>query len=158
MLTPVRLPGLPAGLVTMICIEDVPPEAIDAGVKLFVTVGGLHTFNVAAAALGLLPAVVCNAPAVIVFVAAPAVLLVTSTMIVQPAVEIDVPLAIVKLPAVAVTPVHVPAFPAVPIVMPVGSVSVSALVGVIALAFVLPIVTVRLVLPTLTRSEAPTGY
>ena len=36
MLTPVSVPGLPAGLVTVISMTEVPPAAISAGVKLFV--------------------------------------------------------------------------------------------------------------------------
>jgi hypothetical protein len=123
------------------------------GLKLFVTVGGMYTFNVAVARLALFPALVCNAPAGIVFVAAPAVLLVTLTITVHPPAGMDVPLAIVKLPAlaVAVTPVHVPVFPTVLIVMPVGNVSVRALVNVMATEFVFPIVTVRFVFPPLAR-------
>jgi hypothetical protein len=107
--------------------------------------------------VGLLPALVCNAPAGIVFIAAPAVPLVTFTITVQPPAGIFVPLTIVKLPApaVAVTPVHEPVFPLVLIVMPAGKVSVNALVKVIALAFVLPIVTVRFVFPPEARSEVP---
>ena len=97
------------------------------------------------------PAEVCNTPAAIVFVAAPAVLLVTFTITVQPPMGIDVPLAIVKLPApaVVVTPVQVPVLPAVLMVIPAGNVSVNTLVNVMALPFVLPIVTVIFVLPPL---------
>jgi hypothetical protein len=64
-----------------------------------------------------------------------------------------VPFAIVKLPApaVAVTPVQVPLLPAVLIVMPTGKVSVNSALNVIAAAFVLPIVTVKLVFPPLAR-------
>jgi hypothetical protein len=85
------------------------------------------------------------------------VLLVTFTTTVHPPAGIDVPFAIVKLPApvVAVTPVHVPAFPAVLIVIPVGKVSVRALVNVIALALVFPMVTVRFVFPPLARFVTP---
>ncbi len=86
------------------------------------------------------------------FVAVPRVLLVTFTITVQPPAGIEVPLAIVKLPApaVAVTPLQVPVLPAVLIVMPDGKVSVSVAVVVIGLVFVLVMVTVRLVLPPLT--------
>lgn len=38
MLTPVKLPGLPAGLVTVITMLDVPPDAMIAGVNVLVTV------------------------------------------------------------------------------------------------------------------------
>lgn len=104
--------------------------------------------------LVLFPAVVCKAPAAMVFCAAPAVLLVTFTTIVHPPAGIEVPFARVKLPApaAAVTPVQVPVLPAVWIVIPVGKVSVRRLVRVMATAFVLPIVIVRLVLPPLARS------
>ena len=99
------------------------------------------------------PALVCKAPAAIVFTAAPAVLLVTFTITVQPPAGMLVPFAIVKLPApaVAVTPVQVPLLPAVLIVMPTGKVSVNSALNVIAAAFVLPIVTVKLVFPPLAR-------
>ena len=40
MLTPVRLPGLAAGLVTVMVMLDVPPSEMLAGVKTLVTVGG----------------------------------------------------------------------------------------------------------------------
>ena len=40
MLTPVRLPGLAAGLVTVISIVAMPPEAMVDGVKVLTTVGG----------------------------------------------------------------------------------------------------------------------
>ncbi len=39
MLTPVRLPGLLAGFVTVIVIVEVPPALIEAGLKLLATVG-----------------------------------------------------------------------------------------------------------------------
>jgi len=113
--------------------------------------------SVALAAAALLPPEVCSAFAAMVLAAAPAVEDVTFTITVQPPAGIDVPLAMVKLlaPALAVTPAHVPVLPAVPIVMPAGNVSVSALVSVIALALVLPTVTVRLVLPPLARFATP---
>jgi len=41
MLTPVKFPGLAAGLVTTIVIVEVPPDAIVEGAKLFATIGGL---------------------------------------------------------------------------------------------------------------------
>jgi hypothetical protein len=108
----------------------------------------------------LLPEFVCKAPAGIVFVAAPAVLLVTFTITVQPPAGIDVPLAIVKLPApaVAVTPVHVPVFPAVLIVIPVGNVSVNAAVNVNATKFPFPSVTVRSVFPPEARFVAVKSF
>src|SRR6476660_3916720 len=91
---------------------------------------------------------------------APAVPTATLTITVQPPAGIDVPFAMVKLPApaVAVTPAQVPVLPAVPIVMPAGNVSVSALVSVRAPAFALPIVTVRLVLPPLAMLAAPNAF
>ena len=110
--------------------------------------------TVAVAAAALLPALVVKAPLGIVLVAAPAVLEVTLTITVQPGVAgMLLPLAMVKLPApaVAVTPVQVPVLPAVPMVMPVGKVSVNRLLSVIAAALLLPMVTVRLVLPPLAR-------
>jgi hypothetical protein len=71
-----------------------------------------------------------------------------------------VPFAIVNppAPAVAVTPLHVPVFPAVPIVIPDGNVSVNALVSVIALALVFPMVTVRFVLPPAARFATPNAF
>src|SRR5688500_17431318 len=95
-----------------------------------------------------------------VLVAAPAVLEVTFTITVQPPEGIEVPLAIVKLPApaVAVTPVQVPVLPAVPMVMPAGKVSVKRLVSVIAPGLVLPMVTVRLVLPPLAMAVTPKAF
>ena len=110
--------------------------------------------------LALLPAEVCKSPAAIVLVAAPAVELVTLTITVQPAAGIDVAFAIVKLdaPSAAVTPVHVPVLPPVVMVIPVGRVSVRALVSVIALALVLPIVTVRLVFPPLAKLVAVKSF
>jgi hypothetical protein len=71
-----------------------------------------------------------------------------------------VPFASVKLPApaAAVTPKHVPVFPAVLIVIPSGKVSVKALVSVIALAFVFPIVTVKFVFPPLARFPAAKAF
>ena len=56
MLTPVRLPGLPAGLVTVMTMLEVPPEAMVDGVNVLVTVGGIYTFNVSDAGVALLPA------------------------------------------------------------------------------------------------------
>ena len=116
-------------------------------------------FTVSVAVLALSPAFVCNAPAAIVFVAAPAVLLVTVKITVQPPAGIDVPFATVKSFAVALTPVHVP--PGVPgfvIVTPAGIVSVNALVKVIATRFVFPIVTVRFVFPPLARFTAAKSF
>lgn len=137
-----------------------PPAGIDATPNDFVTVGGTYTFNVLVAGLALFPAEVCNAPAGIMFVNTPAILLVIFTITVQPPAGMDVPFAIVKLsaPAVTVTPVHVPVFPAALIVIPVGNVSVSALVNVMALPFVLPMVTVRFVLPPAARSPAANNF
>src|SRR6478752_5271257 len=134
----------------------VPPAAMVVGVKVFVTVGARYTSRLAVAAAALFPPVVCSALAAMVFVDVPAVLEVTFTATVQPAAGIEVPLAIVKLPApaVAVTPVQVPVLPAVPMVMPAGKVSVSAAVSVSALALVLPIVTVRSALPPLAIAGA----
>src|SRR5947208_3330905 len=99
------------------------------------------------------PAEVASAPAAMVLVAAPVVLDFTFTITVQPPAGIDVPLAMVKLEAfaAAVAPAHVPVFPAVLMVMPAGKVSVKRLLSVMAAALVLPIVTVRLVLPPLAR-------
>ena len=106
------------------------------------------------------PALVCRAPAAIVLTAAPPVLLVTFTITVQPPAGMLVPFASVKLPApaAAVTPKHVPVFPAVLIVIPSGKVSVKALVSVIALAFVFPIVTVKFVFPPLARFPAAKAF
>ncbi len=155
--TPVNAPGFVFGFVAVNVSTLVPPDAMLVGLKPFAAVGGLYTFNVLVPGVGLLPAFVCSAPAGIVFVAAPVELLVTFTITVQPPAGMLVPFAIVKLPApaVAVTPVQVPVFPAAPIVIPVGKVSVSALVNMIALVFVLPIVTVRSVFPPLARSDTP---
>lgn len=102
-----------------------------------------------------MPAEVCNAPAAIVLTAAPALLLVTFTTTVQPPAGIDVPLAMVKLPAPAeaLTPVQVPVLPPVLIVIPVGKASVNRLESVIASTLLLPIVTVRFVLPPLAMSD-----
>lgn len=102
------------------------------------------------------PALVFSVFAPIVFTRAPAVALVTFTMTVHPPAGILVPFAMVKLfaPAVAVTPAQVPVLPAVLMVMPAGNVSVNKLDKVIAAAFALPIVIVRLVLPPATTSAA----
>jgi hypothetical protein len=110
-------------------------------------------FTVDVAATALFPALVCKPPMAMVFTAAPAVEDVTFTMIVQPPAGMLVPLASVKLFAaeVAVTPVHVPVLPPVPMVIPAGKLSVKIDVSVIALAFVLPMVTVKLVLPPLAK-------
>src|ERR1700756_4124703 len=99
-------PGFAAGFVTTIVSVVVPPEAMDAGVKVFVTVGGVYTSMEALAAGALLPALVCRRPAATVLVAVPAVDDVTFTITVQPPAGIEVPLATVKLPApaLAVTP------------------------------------------------------
>jgi len=147
-------------LVTTMVSVEVPPDAMDVGAKLFVTVGGAKMFSVALAAAALLPPEVCSALAAMVFVAAPAVDDVTFTITVQPPAGIEVPLATVTLPApaAAVTPAHVPVLPAVPMVMPAGSVSVSALVSVSAEAFVLPMVMVRLVLPPRARLATPKAF
>ena len=56
MATPVILPGLPAGLVTVMTMLEVPPDAMVDGVKVLVTVGGIYTFKVSDAGAGLLPA------------------------------------------------------------------------------------------------------
>ncbi len=158
--TPVRATVLAAGLVMVKVITVVPFSAIGFVPNVFVMVGGATTVNVAVPGLVLLPALVFKSPAAIVLVAAPAVLLVTFTVTVQPPAGTLVPLAIVKLPApaVAVTPVQVPVFPPVPIVIPVGKVSVSALVNVIALVLVFPIVTVRLVFPPLAILLTPKAF
>src|SRR4051812_7429271 len=126
--TPVRLPGLAAGLVTVIVSVDVPPAAMDVGENDLVTVGAVYTSSVAVAAEPLGPAEVCSAPMGMVLTFAPAVVPVTLTMTVQPVAGIDVPLATVKLPApaVAVTPAQVPVLPAVPMVRPAGKESVNA--------------------------------
>ena len=101
------------------------------------------------AAAALLPALVLKPPIAIVLTFAPAVLEVTFTITVQPPAGIEVPLAIVKLvaPAVAVTPVHVPVFPAVLMVIPDGKVSVKSALRLIGTALLLPNVSVKLVLP-----------
>ena len=150
---------MPAGFVTTIVMVELPPTTMLAGLKLFVTVGGTYTFTVSVAGLPLLPAFVCRSPAAIVFVAAPAVLLVTVNTTVQPPAGMLVPFATVKSFAVALTPVHVP--PGVPgfvIVMPVGIVSVNALVNVIATRFVFPKVTVKVVVPPLARFAAAKSF
>jgi len=159
-LTVVKAPGLPPGFASVRVNVVLPPDTIEVAPKAFVNVGGMYTFKVSVVKLALFPAVVFNAPAAIVFTAAPAVLLVTSTMIVQPPAAIEVPLAIVKLvaAAVAVTPLHVPVFPVVLIVIPVGKVSVNALVNVIALTLLFPIVNVRLVFPPATIFVNPKAF
>ena len=48
--TPVRLIGLLPGFDRTIVNTDVPPDAIDEGLKLFVMVGGINTFKVPLAA------------------------------------------------------------------------------------------------------------
>ena len=105
------------------------------------------TVDVAATAFE--PAEVVRPPMAIVFTAAPAVAEVTFTITVQPPAGIVVALATVKFAAaaVAVTPVQVPVLPPVLMVMPEGKLSVRMEVSVIALALVLPIDTVKLVLP-----------
>jgi len=71
-------------LVSVIVSTLVPPAAMLAGANAFATVGALAvTVNVADAAAALLPKLVCNAPAAIVLVATPGVLLVTFAVIVQ---------------------------------------------------------------------------
>ena len=67
--TPVRLPGLAAGFVTVMVSVDVPPAAIVAGVNVFATVGAAYTFSVALVADCTLPAfVVVIVPAASEFV------------------------------------------------------------------------------------------
>lgn len=61
----------------------VPPGAITAGEKLLVILGGVVMVSSAEAAAVLLPLSVCNPPATIVLVTAPAVLLVTFAVMVQ---------------------------------------------------------------------------
>ena len=62
-----------------------PPTTSTAGVALFVTVsaGGELTVRLAVAAAALLPTLVCKAPAAMVLVTVPGVLLVTFAVIVQ---------------------------------------------------------------------------
>ena len=148
------------GFVSVSVNVVLPPVEIEATPNDFVTIGGTYTFNVLVAGLTLFPAEVCNAPAGIVFVNTPAVLLVTLMITVQPPAGMDVPFAIVKLsaPAVAVTPTHVPVFPAVLMVIPIGNVSVSALVNMMALPLELPMVTVRFVLPPAARSPVANDF
>jgi len=88
-----------------------------------------------------------------VFTAAPAVELVTLTITVQPPAGITVPLASTKFPApaVAVTPGRCRYCRRCLMVMPAGKVSVRALVRAMAPPLVLPMVTVRLVVPPLAR-------
>src|SRR5208282_749408 len=73
---------------------EVPPDAMVAGANALVIVGasGL-TVRVALAAPALLPSLVCKAPAATVLVAAPMVLDVTDTEIVQPPEGIEAPFA-----------------------------------------------------------------
>ena len=61
----------------------VPPTPMVAGVKLLVGAGTVATVRFAVAAAALLPLLVCNAPAAIVLVTVPTVLLVTLAVIVQ---------------------------------------------------------------------------
>ena len=77
--TPVRLAGLVPGFDKTMVNTDVPPEAIAAGLKLFVIVGGINTFKVPLAARpgGVLATVI--APVVLVY--APLVAEVTLTSI-----------------------------------------------------------------------------
>ena len=97
----------------------------------------------------LLPALVAKSPMAMVLILAPAVALVTLTIMVQPPTGITLPLARLMLtaPAVAVTPIQVPVLPAVLTVMPVGKVSVKTALKVMGTRLLLLNVKVRLVLP-----------
>ena len=70
-------------LVNVIVSTLVPPETIVAGLKALATVGAFVTVRVAVAGAALLPLFVCKALAGMVFVAVPAVVLVTFAVIVQ---------------------------------------------------------------------------
>ena len=146
--SPVSVIALVLALLIVTVSVDVPPGAMVEGVKDLASVGTFRIVNVAVAA-GATPAEVDSAP--VVLTAAPEVLLVTASLTTQPPTGIDVPLAMLKLPAPlpAVTPAQVvPVVTAgLVLVSPAGYVSVNTPDSVIALALVLPMVTVSVDVP-----------
>ena len=128
----------------------VPPAAIDAGANALVTVGTLAvTVKLAVAAAALLPLLVCNAPAAIVLVTVPGVLLVTLAVIVQepgapPGIVAPDAYVTVLPPATPLfAPVQEPPNVALARVTPAGKVSTSAALKVAAVALLLLRVIVR---------------
>ena len=98
--------GLAAGLLNVITIDDVPPDAMLDGVKLLATVGGANALSVAAAAAALVSALMVVMPAAgMLLTKLPAVAAVTLTVTVQELLTgIDAPeSARVLLPPAAVT-------------------------------------------------------
>jgi hypothetical protein len=124
----------------------VSPARIVSGVNALLILGGSSTTRSSLADTVLNPKSVCRSPTEIVFVCIPAVLLVTSTVIVQPPAGIVEPLVypIVEPPATASTvPVHVPPmFGVAATTTFTGRVSQKADVSVATTAFVFPNVSV----------------
>jgi hypothetical protein len=134
----------------MISVE-LPPAVIVAGLKalLNVTAEGGETINVASAAPGLFPLLVCKAPAAIELSKLPPLAAVTGTVTVQellPGIEPPVKVT-AELPIVAVTtpPQVVLAEPETS--MPLGNVSTSGALKLAAAAFALLRVMVRVETP-----------
>ena len=132
----------------------VPPDTIDAGAKDLATVGALAvTVKLAVAAAALLPLLVCNAPAAMVLVTVPGVLLVTLAVMVQvpgapPGIVAPDAYVTVLPPATPLlAPVQVPPNVAFASVTPAGNVSTSAALNVAAVALLLVSVIVRTLVP-----------
>ena len=132
-------------LASVILSTAVAPTATVDGLKDLVAAGAKGTLKLALAALALLPALVTRAPAASVLVKLPPVLATTSATTVQPPGGMLAPAASVILlaPGVAVTPAQLPLLLAgLATVMPLGRLSVSAVLRVMALALLLPSVSV----------------
>ena len=123
----------------------VPPGAMVAGAIVFVSVGPTAPVTVSGAlAGGAVPPLVVSVPVVLVTV--PGVDDVIATTIVQPPDASALPLAIVIVVGVTVTPAHVPVLPPV-VVTPAGIVSVSGAVSVTGAPLVLPSTSVSVAVP-----------
>ena len=135
----------PFELTRLIFSTEIAPTATVEGVNDLVAAGANGTLKLALAAEALLPALVTSAPAASVFVNVPPVLATTFAMTVQPPAGMLLPLASVIFvsPGVAVTPTQLPLLLAgLATVMPAGRLSIKAALKVIALALLLPSVSV----------------